>query len=273
MRFLIVSPLLFISSLSVAAQCEHQAARDFDIDVSGLRALVVENGSSDLRVRGVAGLQKIEVRGKACASEAAMLDTLQLNQGRDGDRAIVAVDKSVRNSNSWFGSNYAYIDLEVRVPAALAVEVASSSGDADIRDIAALTMKTSSGDVDLNDIAGGVEMSASSGDVEARNVGSFTLISTSSGDMNVVGVRGNVRADRGGSGDLHFEKVSGSVEVGSVGSGDVSLRDIEGDVLVGATGSGDVSADGIGGNLTVRAQGSGETTHRNVKGRVELPSK
>jgi hypothetical protein len=42
--------------------------------------------------------------------------------------------------------------------------------------------------------------------------------------------------------------------------------------MVGAIGSGDVSADGIGGNLTVRAQGSGETTHRNVKGRVDIPS-
>lgn len=272
MRLLILSPLLFVSALSVAAPCAHQAARNFDIDTAGLRALVLENGSSDLRVRGVAGLQKIEVRGKACASEAAMLENLQLNQRRDGDRAIVAVDKNVRNSNSWFGSNYAYIDLDIRVPAALPIDVSSSSGDVDIRDIATLTMKTSSGDVDLHDIAGAVEMSASSGDVEARNLGSFTLISTGSGDMSVIGVRGNVRADRGGSGDLRFEKVSGNVEVGTVGSGDIDLRDIEGDVMVGAIGSGDVSADGIGGNLTVRAQGSGETTHRNVKGRVDIPS-
>lgn len=272
MRSLILVPLLLVSSLTSAAECRHQAARDLDIDAAGLRALALEVGSSDLKMRGVAGLKRIEVRGKACASDPAMLDKLQLIQRRDGDRVVVVVEKNVSNSGSWFGSNHAYLDLEVRVPADLPLEVEASSGDSDIREVASLDLKTSSGDAVLRKIAGDVTVAASSGDIEAQDVGAFTMKSTGSGDMHVSGVRGNVRADRGGSGDLHFEKVGGSVEVGSVGSGDVSVRDIEGDVLVGSTGSGDVSADGVGGNLTVRAQGSGDTRHSGVKGRVELPA-
>jgi DUF4097 and DUF4098 domain-containing protein YvlB len=272
MRFLLVSPLLLVSALVFAGSCEHQAARDLDIDAAGLRALVLKLGSSDLHARGVPGLKRIEVRGKACASDPAMLDKLQVSQRRDGDRVVVAVEKDVKISGSWFGSNYAYLDLEVRLPAELPLDVDASSGDSDIRDVASLAMKSSSGDVDLGNIAGEVVVAVSSGDIKANEIGSFALTSTGSGDVEVHGVRGDVKVDRAGSGDLHFERVGGRVDIGRVGSGDVTLRDITADVLVGSIGSGDITVDGVGGGLTVQSQGSGDTRHSNVKGRVELPA-
>jgi DUF4097 and DUF4098 domain-containing protein YvlB len=273
MRSLIVLPFLIASGLATAAPCKHQAPRNLDIDPAGLRTLVLELGSSDAKVRGEAGLQRIEVRGKACASDESQLEKLQLLQGREGDRVTVAVDKRDIAKGSWFGSDYAYLDIEVRMPAQLAMDVVSGSGDTDISDIAALSVKTGSGDVVVRNIAGDVTMRVSSGDVDARDVGAFHLTSTGSGDVRAIGVRGDVRADQGGSGDLDFEDVKGNVVIGNVGSGAVSLRSIDGTAEVGSIGSGDVTASGIGGDLIVRAQGSGDTRHSGVNGRVELPGK
>lgn len=271
MRILLASSLLLISTTAFADSCEHRADRNFDIDPAGLRALVLELGSSDLDVRGVVGLKSIEVRGRACASDPAMLDRMQVSQRREGDRAIVKAEREGSSSWSLFGSSYAYLTLEVRLPAGLALDIQSGSGDAVVRDVAALAYHAGSGDLEVRDVAGDVTATVGSGDIKADDVGRFTLSSTGSGDVEVSGVRGDVEAGHGGSGDLQFERVSGSVHVGDIGSGDVTLRDIGRDVIVESTGSGDVQVDGVRGNLTVRAQGSGETSHRNVAGKVSIP--
>ncbi len=271
MRILLVPFLLLLATAAHADSCEHSARHDFDIDAAGLRTLVVELGSTDLDVRGVAGLTRVEVRGKACASDAERLAHLRVSQRRDGDRAIVKAEREGANSWTLFGSSYAYLDLEVRVPATLALEIESGSGDAVVREVAALSWRAGSGDLEAGRIAGDMTARVGSGDIEAEDVGRFELHSTGSGDIDVDGVRGDVEVGGGGSGDLQFSRVGGSVRIGDIGSGDVTLREIGGDVLVDSTGSGDVSADGVRGSLTVRSQGSGDTTHRNVSGKVDVP--
>lgn len=270
-RLVLACATVLLSTTVRADDCEHHASRDLDIDAAGLKSLVVEAGASDLRVHGVAGLARIEVRGRACASSAELLERLRVSERRDGDRVFVRAE---REGNGWslFGSSYASLDLEVRIPAALALEVDVGSGDADIEDVASLAWKAGSGDLEARNIAGMLRASVGSGDVEARDVGAFELGSTGSGDIHVEGVRGDVEAGNGGSGDLTFRRVNGSVHVGSVGSGDVAVREIGGNVTVDSTGSGDVDVDGVRGDLTVRAQGSGDTSHRNVAGKVSVPN-
>ena len=269
-RLFLASVSLMLSTAAHADDCAHRADRDLDIDAARLKSLAIEAGATDLRVHGVAGLARIEVRGRACASSAELLERLRVTEHRDGDRVVVRAE---REGNSWslFGSSYASLDLEVRIPAALALDVDTGSGDAVIEDVASLAWKAGSGDLEARNIAGTLRASVGSGDVEARDVGAFDLGSTGSGDIHVDGVRGDVEAGNGGSGDLTFRRVNGSVRVGSVGSGDIALRDIGGNVSVDSTGSGDVDVDGVRGDLTVKAQGSGDTSHRNVAGKVSVP--
>lgn len=272
MRALIALVLFAVPVLAGAEECRYHADRNFDLDAAGLRNVALQLGSSDLVLEGVPGLKRVEVRGKACASDPKWLDGLTVQQHRSGDRLDIAVDRRDRGIHiSLFGSSYAYVDLHVRVPAELAAAVNSGSGDVEANGVAALDFNSGSGDLRARAIAGALTLRLGSADVEADDVGSVDLRSTGSGDVHVDGVRGNVDAGRSGSGDLRFRHVRGNVRVQSTGSGDVEAGDVGGDVWVGSTGSGDVSVDGVRGNFTVESTGSGDVSHRDVAGKISVP--
>jgi hypothetical protein len=270
---LIASSLLVFAAVAGAEECRYSAPRNADIDAAGLHSLRLRLGSSDLDIQGVQGLNKIEVRGTACASDKSWLDDLKIATGRSGDQATVETEPHTNTSVfNLFGSSYAYMKLQVRVPAALAVRVHTGSGDVQAQDLASLDFSSGSGDLIAGRIGGALELELGSADVRATDVGSVQLNGTGSGDVHVSGVRGDARADHSGSGDLDFSNVRGSVRIGSTGSGDVTLDDIGRDAEVGSTGSGDVSASGVGGNFTVRSTGSGDVRYHNVKGKVDVPN-
>ena len=272
MRLILTSLLLLSSSYAAAAvNCQFHADCNLDIDPAGLRALRIELSSSDLHVQGVAGLARIEVRGRACASEQDWLADLNVIQARSGDKVVVKQAESHEHHVGGFGNNYAYIDFEVRVPANLPLEVDSASGDADISNIAALDFSSASGDLKLDHATGAVAVKVSSGDVVASDLGSFTLHSSGSGDMHISDVRGEVKVGRVGSGDLHFGDVHGGVQIDSIGSGDLEAERIGGDVVLGSIGSGDVDANHVSGSLIVKAAGSGEIHHGQIGGHVDVP--
>ncbi|HET6905827.1 MAG TPA: DUF4097 family beta strand repeat-containing protein [Rhodanobacteraceae bacterium] len=271
---LIGSSLLVFASIAGAMECRYSAPRNADIDAAGLHSLLLRLGSSDLDIQGVQGLDKIEVRGTACASNQSWLKDLQISTDRAGDQATVDAEHHTNTSIfNLFGSSYAYLKLQVRVPAALAVQVHSGSGDVQAKNLASLDFDSGSGDLVADHIDGALELRLGSADARVTDVGSVTLRGTGSGDVHAMGVRGDVRADHSGSGDLDFSEVRGSVHIGSTGSGDVSLRDIGRDAEVGSTGSGDVTANGVGGNFTVRSTGSGDVRYHGVKGKVDVPNR
>ena len=273
--------LMFFATFSLLAanvsaatfECRFAAERPLDIDPAGVRALVLKLESSDAHVRGVAGLNRIEVRGKACASQEDWLADLTVAQGREGDRVVVTTNQHRGNTISLFHSSYAYIDLEVRIPASLALQIQSNSGDADVADIAVLDFATQSGDLIANRVSGAITAELGSGDIKAEDIGSLELRRSGSGDVRARRVRGDVRIGNVGSGDLAFEEVSNSVRVNSVGSGDVGVRGAGGDVVIDSIGSGDVTASDVGGDFIVKASGSGDIHHHGVKGRVSVPER
>lgn len=274
MRRAFLSLLLLVPLLPAAAMaenCQFTAQRDFDVDAAGLKTLALQLGPTDAHVEGVAGLAKVEVRGRACASRQDWLGQLTVEQQRDGDRLVVTPHEEHGTNWSLGGSSYAWIDLRVRVPAGLAVDIRTASGDADVRGVAALDFKSASGDLRVSGIAGPFSAEVASGDIEGGNVGSFELRRTASGDIRLHDVHGDARVGSAGSGDVALEHVEGGVEVGSVGSGDLRLTHVARNVQVGSIGSGDVDADDIGGDFIVRARGSGDVNHRGVRGKVDVP--
>ena len=219
-----------------------RADRNFDVDPAGLKALAFEMGSSDLHVEGVAGLGKIEVRGKACASQEGWLADLTVEQQRSGDRVAVTPHREpLYEKYSMLGSNYAYLDLEVRVPKELRIEVKADSGDAHIADVASLDYSAHSGDLIVKHVSGEVSVEVHSGDVQAEDIGALTVRRAGSGDIDAQGVHGEVKVGNVGSGDLALRDVAKGVHVESIGSGNLSVSHAGGDVLVGSVGSGDLS--------------------------------
>ncbi|MFT3792612.1 MAG: hypothetical protein QM741_16445 [Rudaea sp.] len=272
MRPILVSLLLLSSPFALAGECRFTAERHLDIDPAGVQALRMELGASDLDVRGDAAATRIEVRAKACASEQAWLDELQIQQSREGGKAVVK--PAPRPSHDGlFGKQYAYLDFVVRVPANLAIEVDSGSGDTHAANLASLDYHAGSGDLNLDRAVGAVAVTIGSGDVVASHVGGFKVVSAGSGDLRVEDVQGDVAIGHVGSGDLSFSDVRGSVRAESIGSGDFSAEKVGGDVAIGTIGSGDVSAKTVGGNLIVRSAGSGDIHHSGVVGKVEVPKR
>ena len=270
-RLLCAALLAFLPTLAGAWECRFSAERNFDVDAAGLGTVAFDLGSSDVVVEGVPGLARVEVRGRACASDEAWLDQLTVDQRRSGDRLEVTPHDGRDLKSNWFGSSYAYVDLRVRVPTKLAITARSQSGDAEVRNVAALDFETSSGDLLVDHIAGTLGAKVSSGDVHGEDIGNVDIRNTSSGDVNLRNVHGEANVGRTGSGDLAFMDV-GSVHVGSVGSGDVRVDQAGGDVSVDSIGSGDVSVDAVDGNFRVGSKGSGDVQHRNVRGTVSVPN-
>jgi DUF4097 and DUF4098 domain-containing protein YvlB len=277
MRRTIIALLLTAAlPLSAGAECRYSEPRNADMDAAGLNALSFTLGSTDMEIHAVQGLTKVEVRGMACASDASWLKDLQIGSNRHGNAAAVVAKNNHRDTGSGFsGARYAYLKLQVRMPASLAVDVDSGSGDVKADGLASLDFGSGSGDLDARNIGGTLKLALGSADVEARQVGGVELDQTGSGDVHVDGVRGDVRAGRSGSGDLTFDNVTGHVNIGDVGSGDITLNHVGREVKIDSIGSGDVDADGIGGDFTVSASGSGsgDIRHENVKGKVSVPTR
>lgn len=263
-------PLLALLPALATAECRYSADRNFDVPAAGLATIGFDLGSSDLVIDGASGLNQVEVRGRACASDPAWLDQLTVDQRRNGNRVDITPHNGHNLRGNWSGSNYAYVDLHVRMPVKLAAAIRSDSGDAKVGGIASLDFDTSSGDLEVDHIAGQLGIELSSGDVRGRDIGNVDVRSTSSGDIVLHDVHGPINVARVGSGDLSMDGVD-SVSVGSVGSGDVWVGNAAGDVTVESIGSGDVRVDGVNGNFRVGSKGSGDVVHRNVRGSVSVP--
>ena len=257
--------------------CAFRAERSLDVDSKGLSLFKLDTGAGDLIVEGVAGLTKIEVRGKACASDEKVLAEIQFVQQHEGATSTVGTKIPDVGSNwNLFGAgNYAYMDVHVRMPPALKLDLRDSSGDLEVSGLTnGLDLKDSSGDIKLRDIGGAVNVTDTSGDIDVRGIGGdFTVISDSSGDINVDDVKGSAVVQEDSSGDIALRHVGGDARVDRDSSGDITFEDIGRDAVVGADGSGDITADGVKGNFTVGAKSgsSGEIHQRNVGGKVTLP--
>jgi|KBSMisStandDraft_5_1062788.scaffolds.fasta_scaffold138255_2 DUF4097 and DUF4098 domain-containing protein YvlB len=269
--------LIALPLAGFAEDCEYRADRSLDIDAKGLTLLKLDTGAGDLIVEGVAGLATIEVRGKACSSDKDSLAGIQFAQQREGATSTVGTVIPDEANNNWslFGDHYHYLDVHVRMPAGLKLNLRDSSGDLEVSGLTnGLDLQDSSGDILLHDLAGAVNVTDTSGDINVRHIsGDFTVISDSSGDIEVDDVKGSAVVQEDSSGDISLRHVGGDARVDRDSSGDIDFADIGRDAVVGVDGSGDITADGVKGNFTVGAKSgsSGQIRHHGVGGTVTLP--
>jgi hypothetical protein len=267
-------PLVFLLPSAVFAaspECRHSQPRDLQLDLAGVKTVVFEVESHDLTIQASANA-KPELKGQACASDAELLEQLQLTQRKSGDKLHISLHREGMSSGLFFGNNYAYLKIAGTLPDYVTVQLKVGSGDASVGGAAVVSADVGSGDVQASNTRGLVAAKVGSGDIEVDGAGSLQVISVGSGDLAAKRIRGPVKVGNVGSGDFSLNGAIGDVEIGSIGSGDAEVREVSGNLAVDSVGSGDIDASGIRGNFTLRKKGSGSANHRDVGGRVSVPS-
>jgi DUF4097 and DUF4098 domain-containing protein YvlB len=246
-----LSAALVPAAHAATPQCQHSEARNLQLDLAGVKAVVFDIGPHDLIVTASPGARSA-IDGKACASDAGRLKDLRLTQQRVGDKLVVTAERSDGITFNFGGNHYAYLDIKASIPDSVPVQLKVGSGDARVTGATSLSIDLGSGDVEARDIRGLVTADLNSGDIELDTIGSLKVLSV-------------------GSGDFSARRIGRGAEVGSIGSGDVELIDVGGDVNVDRIGSGDLDVRDVRGNLSVRHVGSGSVDHSGVSGRADVP--
>ena len=234
MRGVIVMAM-FAVSLSHAGSNQYTEVRNLDLNASGLTEVFIDAGAGAMVVNGVESSNEIVVIATIIVDtddpeEAAKFveKRLRLDLSRDGERARLKSGFSP----GWDWGGDAAVDLDVRMPAQLALVVDDGSGPIKIHDV--------SGAIRIDDGSGTIEL-ANSGDVD---------IDDGSGSITIVAAAGDVYVEDG-SGTIEIRRVRGSVTVDD-GSGDIDIDDVEQD-------------------LVIEEEGSGSLRYTNVRGSIQRP--
>lgn len=241
---------LLLAAESAAAwslDCRFTAERRGTLDLTGVERVEIAARAGDLEVRS-GGAGRLEASGRACASSQALLDDSRLHVRRNGNVAEIVVQ--LPEEMKGVGIFYAWLDLEVTLPAGLPVRIVDSSGDMDLNDVHVTHVTDSSGDIVARGLTGDVEINDSSGDVRLNDTRGQVSISDSSGDIVIDGAQ-DVIVPVDSSGDIDIRHVSGSVRIERDSSGDISISDVGRDAEVLADSSGEVRVERVQGSVKV----------------------
>jgi hypothetical protein len=217
---------------------------DRTVNVSGQSDLYVSTGSGNIHIVPGGGGQ-IHIIGHVHAGWSAFGDVNSRVQhivenppiAQDGNTVRVGemADHSLFNNLS--------IDYDITVPADVALNLHSGSGDVEVNNVGRFISATSgSGNVRAHGVHGPADLESGSGELELEDTGAGDVkVKTGSGDIKVQGFNGGFTA-RSGSGDIQAD---GHLQNGGMimtGSGDVRLHLTPDSrfTLEASTGSGDI---------------------------------
>ncbi|WP_299795605.1 hypothetical protein [uncultured Shewanella sp.] len=248
---MIMRPALFATVLSLSlsgciinvngadmSPLEHQH-RSIQLDASELNALVAETGAGSLEIKGVDGLTHITIEADIYTRDGV---DAELSLERQGTKAHLIADF---DSNVSFG-NSPYMDLVLKVPSQMKMDIDDGSGSIDISGVDAdiklhdgsgsiailggknLDIEDGSGGITLKNVDGEIQLDDGSGSIEIEDVNGDITINDGSGSLSVKNVLGKVTIDDG-SGSIDVVNTKGLNIIDS-GSGDVSFDQIDGPV-------------------------------------------
>jgi hypothetical protein len=241
---------MFGVSLSHAGSEPYTEVRNLELDASGLSEIFIDAGAGALVVNGDEGSNEIVVVATIVVDsndpgEAVEFieKRLQLELTSDGDRA----ELTVGFNPGWGWGGEALVDLDVRIPARLDLEVDDGSGPVKIHDVTgSVRIDDGSGAIEVVN-SGAVDIDDGSGSISLENTGAVK-IDDGSGSITIVAAAGDVYVEDG-SGTIDIRRVGGSVTVDD-GSGDIEIDDVEQ-------------------NLVIEEEGSGSLRYTNVRGSVQ----
>lgn len=234
---------------------DNKITRDLQISTASLERFYIDAGAGDLIVRGVDGIETIEVVAKIRGRGLNESD-FSLSLERKGDKAVLYAHIEAE------GFSNRYIDLEITTPSKLRLDILDRSGDMEIENMrSGLHIDDRSGDIKVRDLNGDLNIQDRSGDIDLYTVVGDVDIEDRSGDLVLMTVTGNVKVEDN-SGDITIKTVAGNVDLDD-GSGDIDITDVSGKVGV-QDGAGDIMVDGAG-FFTLYQDGRGEVELVNVE--------
>lgn len=244
--------ILTVVALPAAADddCEYREPRQEVLQIEDATELRIDASAGSLEVIGSDSLSEVVVESVACASHQSYLDEIRLDTRRRGSRLLVEVDLP---DIDWNWNRYARLDLIVRVPSSLRLDIEDGSGSIKIRGVGTTTIVDGSGEIDVDTVYGDLTIEDGSGEIDVHNV------------------RGRVSVREDGSGSIQIADVEGDVDIEEDGSGSISVRDVTGSVRVNEDGSGSIRAVGVSGDFVVDRDGSGGISFDQIGGRVSVP--
>lgn len=267
---------VLLSSAGAAAWAETENCKfssDRTASFNGpVRKVVVSADAGDLKIRGDDS-GGVKATGKACASSESLLGKISLESRRDDDIVYltVVIDPGMRDMISF--SRHATLDLDIGVPRDAELDVTDTSGDLELSNVGASSVKDDSGAQLLKNINGNLSVVDTSGEIRIVSVLGNVEVEDSSGNIDIEDVRGDVIIKSDSSGDIAIAKVGGNAQVVDDSSGDITIRDVKKNVTIDNDSSGDIKVSDVGGNFAVRADGSGNILHERVSGSARIPAK
>jgi hypothetical protein len=236
--------LLLAGLLSLTAAALADNTFDRTLNVSGQPDLYVSTGSGNIKIMPGGGNQ-IHIIGHVHAGWSAFGDISARVQRIVDHPPITQQGNAVHigDSNDRELFNNLSIDYEITVPADVALNLHSGSGDIEVNHVARyLAASSGSGNVRAHGIHGPSSLESGSGDLELEDEAQGDVKArTGSGSIRVHGLNGGFNA-RTGSGDIEADGHLQGASTISTGSGDVRLH-LSPDsrfTLEGSTGSGDI---------------------------------
>ncbi len=287
MRRLPVLLLLFLSLPALSSPCRESKEINHVFPAGNFTSVKVKALAGYLEVIG-SDTDTIELNARACTDEVGYLDQMTVDVDDTTDELTLAVVIPYKDKK-WY-ADYAYMDLEVKLPRDLATHLRDSSGEINASNATITRIDDSSGDIHTSSLLGDLIIKDSSGNITLRKLdgnltihdssgrisvsditGDVTIPRDSSGDIKIDSVSGLVLVERDSSGDIEIENVKESVTIDSDGSGGIRISEVDGSVSIGRDGSGTVRVSYVQGDFHLDSKGSGNIRTKNIHGKTSIP--
>jgi len=206
------------------------------LSAAGIDRLVIDCGSGFLHVSGEESLRSIEVEAEIIVNgkrERDMKDyveeNVKLGLKKQGSKAVLV--SMFKNQFPNINFRTRVINLTVRVPKNMDVEVDDGSGEVKIAQIDGnIQIDDGSGEISVRDIHGDVEVDDGSGTVDVRDVTGSVTVDDGSGTIEISDIGESVKVSDG-SGSIYIDGVAGDVIIKDDGSGSVKIKNVIGKVV------------------------------------------
>ena len=249
MRKVLFCILMLLPLAAVAEPIER--SKHLEIPIKDVKVLQITCAAGFLEIYGVDRTDRINV------TAAVIISGISRNEIADFMERHVLLSLNKRSQKAILKSIFkdqnrmqpdAKIDLTVRVPKQLAVQIDDGSGRILVSNLEGdLTITDGSGSITVKDIQGNVK------------------VADGSGKLQIEGIRGNLEV-KDGSGSILVERVEGDARLVD-STGQMTIKDIDGNLTI-RDGSGGIEIMNVTQNVLIKESGSGILEIDGVKGKV-----
>ena len=145
------------------------------------------------------------------------LRRLRISAGQDPTGVTVSARMEHSSWLDWFDFGSIRVHFEIQVPRDYPIDLRTSGGGLDIRDLSASVLaRTSGGGISLQDINGNISAHTSGGGIRAERLNGPAELSTSGGPIDVADSTGDLDLHTSGGG-IRIQNDDGKVDAGTSG--------------------------------------------------------